>query len=273
MAKNPFFSIVMSVYNGKEYIDQCIQSILDQNFTDFECIIIDDASTDNSLDLLQKYTDKRIKIVKNEKNLGLPCSLNKGIKRAIGKYIARIDIDDWWDHSKLREQYNFLQENPEYGVVGTNGWQVNEKGKIEKKIIRPRTDKEIKKYLIKKCPLIHASVVIDKKLLINYGKYKPDFDYCEDYELWLRLYKHTKFYNLQKTLVYKRTYDNNRSALKWKRMVWTSIRVKLHHYKKLGVSWYMYIPLFGYFMKLLLPTKTKLWKRKLLKKIKSLLKF
>jgi len=272
MSKKPFFSIVMSVYNGEGYIDQCLQSILGQSFIDFECIVIDDASVDNSLKLLQKYDDKRIRIIKNKKNLGLTRSLNKGIKEAKGKYIARIDIDDWWDRNKLKEQYNFLRENPKYGIVGTNGWNVNEKGKVEKEIIRPRTDKEIKKYLIKKCPLIHSSIVMNKWLINKYGSYDPSFRCSQDYELWLRLSDKTKYYNLQKLLVYKRTFDNNMSALKWKQMLKEGIRARLYYYKKFNVSWYTYLFLFGYFVKLLLPVKAKLWKRKFSKKIKLLFK-
>lgn len=116
----PEISVVLSVYNDAKYVGVAIESVLAQTFTDFELIIIDDASTDESLSIARDFADERIRIVENEENLGLTKSLNKGISLAQGKYIARMDSDDICLPTRFEKQVAYLDAHPDVGVCG--GW-------------------------------------------------------------------------------------------------------------------------------------------------------
>ena len=126
----PLVSVVLSVYNGEKYLMNAIESILDQTYPAFEFIIVNDGSTDNSPKIIDKYRklDNRIKVL-NQKNRGLIDSLNRGLALANGRYIARMDSDDISLPSKLEEQYNYLENNPDIGVLGTWIEMINEDGK------------------------------------------------------------------------------------------------------------------------------------------------
>ena len=108
----------MSVYNGAKFLDEAIDSILTQTFTDFEFIVIDDASSDDSLHIINSYKDARIIVLQNTKNIGLTKSLNLGIAKAKGKYIARMDADDISMPKRLEKQFDFMEEHPEFAFVG-----------------------------------------------------------------------------------------------------------------------------------------------------------
>ena len=128
----PAISVLMSVYNGGRYLADSIRSILDQSFGDFEFLIVDDASSDGSLEIIEEFAcnDKRIVILRNECNLGLTRSLNLGLDRARGKYIARQDADDISLPKRLEKQWEFLEANHEIGVMGTAYYLINACGEI-----------------------------------------------------------------------------------------------------------------------------------------------
>jgi len=191
----------MPVHNGARYLKQAIESVLDQNFSDFEFIVIDDGSSDDSLEIVDSFAKKnpRIKIVKNENNLGLQKSLNRGMRKADGKYIARIDHDDiWYDRDKLQKQVNFLQQNSSYALVGTAALCIDSDGKEINSLQYKTSDQEIRYYMLLSNQFAHPSVLIRKKYLEEVGFYSEDKKYknVEDYELWLRLGKKYKLANL-----------------------------------------------------------------------------
>ena len=129
MLVNPIVTVLMSVYNGERYLNEAIDSILAQTFTDFEFLIIDDASTDSTPKILHSYDDPRIRIVTNEENLGLTKSLNKGLALAQGEYIARMDADDISLPERLMMQLNFLIDNKTVPLVGSGAIMIDEDGK------------------------------------------------------------------------------------------------------------------------------------------------
>ncbi len=179
-------SVIMSVYNAEKYLNEAIESILNQTFASFEFIIINDGSTDNSLKIIKKYqkNDKRIKLINNRTNLGLIRSLNKGLKIAKGKYIARMDADDIALPKRLELQLEFLENKKEINLVGSFAIMVNEMGKkiaLEKVLLCPE---EIEKKLKKSCCLIHPTIMFR-----NEGKffYREKAYYCEDYDLYLQM--------------------------------------------------------------------------------------
>lgn len=205
-------TVLMPAFNASKYIATAIQSILTQSFTDFELLIIDDGSTDNSLQVIQSFKDKRIRIIQNEKNLGLIKTLNKGIKSAKGKYIARMDADDISLPQRLEKQFNFLEQNPQFALVGTQATFIRQ-NQITNKVFEIPTNSEILPiYSLFYCPFVHPSVMIRTDILKNFY-YSEDFTASEDYELWTRILRTYKGKNLAEALLQYRIHDNNSSNI------------------------------------------------------------
>jgi len=199
-------SVLMSVYNGEKYISETIESILNQSFEDFEFIIINDGSTDSSQNILNKFStkDKRI-IILNQKNIGLTKSLNKGVDIVSGKYIARQDCGDISLASRLYEQYNFMESNSDYGLVGTLAERIDNKGNTIFKLKPEVANDNIKKMLPHRNQFIHGSLLIRKNALLEIGKYRKEFYFAQDYDLSLRLMQKYKVHNVNKILYLYRT--------------------------------------------------------------------
>lgn len=201
MSINPMISVVMSVYNGEKYLDEAIESILKQTYKDFEFIIINDGSTDKSLEIIEKYKkqDERIVLISRE-NKGLIASLNEGIKKAKGKYIARMDADDISLPNRFEQQIKFLEKNPEIGVCGT--W-VEVFGENRNPTIwkMPIQDEELRPRLLFSVTFAHPSVMMRKGLINQYNlRYNEKYINAEDYKFWLDFSKYTKFVNIPKVL-------------------------------------------------------------------------
>ena len=197
----PKISVIMSVYNSEKYLVESIESILNQTFEDFEFIIINDGSTDGSLDIIKKYQkkDKRIILIDNKKNLGLIKSLNKGLEKSRGKYIARMDSDDISLHERFKKQINFLEHNESVFLIGTEGYNIDEFGNLTTKARRLDNFSEIRKKLPKVDLFCHPSVMFRNEGNIFY---REKAIYCEDYDLWLRPLSEGKvLVNLKKDLI------------------------------------------------------------------------
>lgn len=200
-SRNPLVSIVLPVYNGKEYLREAIDSMLDQTFTDFELIIINDGSSDESADIIAAYSDPRIHFFQQE-NQGLAATLNRGIALARGHYIARQDQDDVSLPDRLANQVRFLEGNPEHGLVGT--WAVIWEGETptERLHRHPQDNLRLKFDLLFDNPFVHSSVMIRKSVVEEVGGYSTDRDRQppEDYELWSRVARRSKVANIPETL-------------------------------------------------------------------------
>ena len=187
LVNNPEITVLMPVYNDEKFVRFSIESILNQTFNNFEFIIINDASSDDTLKILEEYQDSRIKIVNNDINLRVPRSLNKGLSIARGKYIARIDSDDISVKERLEKQYLFLENNREFGLVGSYTEVIDENGKsIE--FWHEYSEPEYIFYTLSfwNC-LVTSSVMFEKDLAIKLGGFDPDYDRTEDYELWYKI--------------------------------------------------------------------------------------
>lgn len=198
---NPEVSIIMPTYNRSDMITLAIESILMQNFNNWELLIIDNGSTDNTKGIVSSYvsTDKRIKYfyVEKSRNPGLADYFNYGINVAGGKYIARLDDDDeWYDPDKLNKQVNFLNENSEYNLVGGGAIMVDKNKNELYRFYKRETDSEIRKNALYACPFWHNTVLFRKNAAEKVGGYK-NLRFGEDWELWLRLGKIGKFYNFK----------------------------------------------------------------------------
>ena len=209
----PKVSIIMPVFNAAKYLDETINSILNQTYDDFEFLIIDDGSTDNSLEILNSYKDSRITILKNERNIGYVKTLNKLIKISKGEYIARQDNDDISLPNRIEKQVFFLNENPDISVCGTNAYIFGKKIKITR---MPTTDDEIRAYMIINNPMIHPTIMIRKSIFdeLDINRYNEDLCPAEDYAMWFEISKKSKLANLSQPLLKYRWHENNTSQIK-----------------------------------------------------------
>lgn len=213
MPKNPKISVIMSVYNGEEYLREAMDSILNQTFTDFEFIIVNDGSTDNSLKIIETYNDERIGIINNEKNIGLTKSLNKALKQAKGEYIARQDADDISLPNRFEKQMKYFEENPEVALLGTSAYIIDETGEIIQKCVV--LAKPSIKSLLKKNRFSHGSVMVKKEIVDKVGGYNDLLRYSQDYELWLRIAKCYEVRNLTQMLYKLRSHNENIRFMNW----------------------------------------------------------
>lgn len=212
MSHSPLVSIILPTFNRCRYIEKALESVLNQTYQDFECIIIDDGSTDATPRILSQYAnrDARLRIIKNQINLGLPRSLNKGIAQSHGSYIARLDDDDFWcDVRKLEKQVKFLECNPECVLVGGGQIRINRKGKALGRYIPPEQDEQVRNVMLLSNPIPHTSVLFRKSAWETAGGYDENLNFSEDWDLWMRFGSFGKYYNFQEYFVaYLQDYQN-----------------------------------------------------------------
>jgi glycosyltransferase involved in cell wall biosynthesis len=198
----PVVSVVMPVYNGEKYIKEAIESILRQTFVDFEFIIVDDASTDSTAEIIGSYSDPRIRYIKNETNLQVAKTLNKGIAAAKGTYIARMDADDISLPERFEQQVTFMQAHPDIDVCGTWYKTFGAQNYLQK---LPAEHEQVKSDLLFYSPIAHPSVMMKTSIFLH-DKYPEDFPKAEDYALWTQLIKRCRFANLPVCLLHYRVH-------------------------------------------------------------------
>jgi glycosyltransferase involved in cell wall biosynthesis len=204
-------SVVMPVFNTEKYLRFSIESILNQTFTNFEFIIINDGSTDTSREIITSYKDSRIRLVDNEINIGLTKSLNKGIDLASGIFIARMDSDDICLPTRFEKQVDFLYKNEKVDVVGS--W-FEKFGYYHELIKLPKSNEEIVLKLLLYTTLAHPCVMMRKVIFERY-QYKESNMGAEDYDLWVRMSKNVTFANLQEILLKYRTHATQISKVSY----------------------------------------------------------
>jgi len=187
MSSAPPVSVLMTVYNAEPFLHEAIQSILNQSFGDFEFIVIDNASTDASREILASYSDPRLRLFYNSENMGPPRALNKGLRMAKGEYVARMDADDVALPGRLAKQFDFMARNPDCAALGTQIMLLDHNGRRIYAPWMPVTPDEIRWKLMFTSPLAHSSVMMRKECLLNADGYDECFRYAPDYDLWSRL--------------------------------------------------------------------------------------
>lgn len=213
----PKVSVIIATYNCEKYIKECIESILSQTFKDLEIIICDDASTDNTSEVLNEYSDdSRIRIIRNEKNMFAATARNRCIKIAKGKYVAIQDADDYSALDRLEKQVKFLEENSKYDFVGTGIHQFNDAGIWATGI---KVKEPIKEDFLFATPFAHATLLIRKEVLLKINGYRisKETKRVEDYDMIMRMYaKGYIGYNLEEPLYYYRVDQNAVKRRKYK---------------------------------------------------------
>lgn len=187
----------MPVYNAQKYLREAIDSILQQTFTNFEFLIIDDGSTDASVDIIRSYTDPRIKFVQNEKNFGITFTLNRGISLADTEYIARMDADDVSHPERLEKQYQYALANPECALISTWVRQISDDGQFEK-LKGPKAG-FIYSLMYGPSGIFHPTTMYKKSAVLHVGMYSQE--YAEDYNLWCKMARNFKIGYLRNALL------------------------------------------------------------------------
>lgn len=208
-------SVLMAVHNGEKYIRQAVESILSQTFSDFEFIIVDDGSSDETVSLLDEYVaiDERIVLVRNEVNIGLTRSLNYGLGLARGEFIARMDADDISLPDRFLEQVEYLSLHPEVGVLGTFFRIIDANGSFVSDIYSfPADSGFIKWSFFFYNPIVHPSVMVRRQIVDSVGGYDPRVLRSQDKDLWVRLFWKTQFGNIPQALVHLRKHNTNISV-------------------------------------------------------------
>jgi glycosyltransferase involved in cell wall biosynthesis len=186
----PLVTVLMAVHNGAAYVDAAIDSILRQTFTNFEFLIVDDASTDDTPRRIAAFRDPRIRVVRNDVNLGLTRSLNRGLGMARGPLVARQDADDVSHAGRLAAQVAFLEREPDVVVLGTQGRYIDSRGRVRRVAPWPKSTSNlaIRWQLLFDGPFIHSSVMFRTAIIWNdLGGYDESFVTSQDFELWSRV--------------------------------------------------------------------------------------
>lgn len=231
-------TVAMPVYNGEKFLAKTIDSILAQTYSDFEMLIVDDGSTDNSAKILEKYAtqDKRIKVLYNGKNMGIVYTRNRSFSESDSEYIAILDHDDIALPNRLKEQIDFLDSHQEFGLVGSWVEQIDENDKpngiVWKYSVSPE---EIRSLMLFGNHFAQSSVTIRKKTLADIP-YRQDYIYAEDYDLWTRIAEKWKVWNLPKILVKYRVHTAGITKTKPDFPKNAAIKVQIRLLKNLGLN-------------------------------------
>ena len=203
----PEVSVIMPVYNGEKYIRESMDSVINQTHKDFEFIIINDCSSDNTENIIKSYNDNRIKYVKNKKNLGVALSLNKGLNLATGKYIARMDADDISLPYRFEEQIKYLKENKECDICSGDIIEFDDNGN-EQLHVYSHDNSNIMVDLLFDSPIVHPAVMMRSSIKEKIDLYYDiQYEKAEDFELWARISDKVRIDNLNKVLLKYRIHN------------------------------------------------------------------
>jgi len=229
----PTVSFVISVHNGEAYLEECIDSVLNQTFKDFECIILNNGSTDRTPEILEQYTDPRLRIIHQE-NIGISPSLNKGVRLADSDLIARQDADDSSLAQRLEKQTEFMINNPQVVICGSRFRELIRGKNLAQKVDFIETDEAIKKTLCLFNPIAHSTVMFRKKAFIESGGYSEQLKFGLDYDLWLRMLALGEARNLKDELSTIRISTHSISGQNERRQKLEGLSIRCRAFKQFG---------------------------------------
>lgn len=233
----PKITVITTVFNCDNYISGSIESIINQTFKDYEFIVINDGSDDNTGKLIHDFSkrDKRLTVIENSENLGRVRSLNKALEKASGKYVALQDADDISLPERLMKQYIFLEENPDYVLIGTDITVIDEKGMELSKPTRPEKNLEAKFSLLFRCTFANPSIMFRKDTVDEFNiRYEDNFLHSEDFRFISRISCYGKVHNLKDKLLSYRNHKSNNSKVNFKLLNETSTLIVKDNLAKLG---------------------------------------
>lgn len=227
----PAISVVMACYNASASVEKAITSILSQTFIDFEFIIVDDGSKDDTLSKISSFQDDRIVILQHHQNLGLSAALNNGIAAAKSMLIARMDADDEALPERLQLQWEYMNNHTYVDILGSsvlNRSSISTEPKTS--TIMPLTHQDIVNRVFKKSMVLHPTIMVRKHVYDELGMYDPTLRWAEDADLWYRIYDKVTWANIEKPLLIYTT----KQRLSWK-IVSTNMKVKTKNLRRRGI--------------------------------------
>ena len=229
----PKITVLMPVYNCELYIQEAVDSILNQTYTDFEFLILDDASTDQTVSIIKNYKDSRIQLIEKPLNTGYTNSLNYGLQLAKGKYIARMDGDDISFSERFARQVSYLEANPDVVLCGTSYKIIGN----DKKLSFPENHDAIKLALLRGNCIAHPSVMIKKKILDDFSIiYDTSKEPAEDYDMWVRLLCIGNLHIIQDVLLEYRIYNTQVSKKRAEEQKKNDIKIKFQLFNYLDIK-------------------------------------
>lgn len=206
-------TVLMTVYNGALYLRTAIDSILQQTYRDFRFLIIDDASSDGSREIVRSYNDERVKLLCLDRNVGQTAALNIALRQVSTPWIARMDQDDYSASSRLEEQMRALADDEFLSCVGTFCWTFRfDPKEVESIAMYPVRYEDLKRLLLKRCPFAHSSIVVSRNALLHIGGYNERYRYCADLEMYDHLLARYRAANIPKPLHGLRQHHNQGSS-------------------------------------------------------------
>lgn len=222
MNKTPLVSIILPCYNVEMYVKDALESLLNQTYQNIEVIAIDDASIDQTLNIISKIAEKdtRVKVYSNDQNLKLIDTLNKAVTLCNGEYIARMDADDISFNNRIEEQLFFLEKNGDHDVVSTQFYTFKSGSSRKNLYHNPENNEDLKAYLLFRSGICHPAVMMRKTLFTEKKLlFEKEYLHVEDYALWVKASYVTKLANLSKPLLYYRIHESQISSLNEKRQI------------------------------------------------------
>jgi glycosyltransferase involved in cell wall biosynthesis len=258
----------MSVYNGLPHLDRAIESIVEQTYSNFEFLIIDDASTDGSREVLKKWAqrDDRIRLVVHEENKGLGAALAEGVEKARTPWIARMDDDDISMPDRLERQMGYVSDAPEVDILGGWALECDQEGNVRRTRKFP-TDHEDIVRLIWTCPIQHTTVLFRREAIRQAGSYDSGLRRRQDYDLWFRCVDEGfQFHNLPTPLIYYRVtdayYENNDISV-----ALDQVAIGWRGCKRVGAPVRAYLGVLAPLIRALLPTSVAKQMQKLIQEL------
>jgi len=203
-------SVIIPAYNAMTYLPKTVESVLKQTFTDFEVLIVDDGSSDNTAEWASQLTDPRIKLVFQE-NQGAAGARNTGITNSQGEYIAFLDSDDLWEPTKLEKQVKCLDENLSVGLVHTWIAFVDQQSNLAGKVMTTRGEGDIWKQVVEYNPVRCGSTAMVRRCCFDFGVFDQSIRFAEDWDMWIRIASRYSFAIVKEPLVYYREHPHNKS--------------------------------------------------------------
>jgi hypothetical protein len=215
MSETPLISVLIAAHNEARFIETSIRSVLAQTIPGIEVLVVDDASTDGTADIVGRIRDSRIRVIRNSSNMGLAASLNRGLPLCRGKYIARLDGDDISLPERLKEQSAYLEGHSEIVILGTYARSISEDGRPKKILRRPRYDCQVRWMSLLANPFLHPSVMLRTETLRRHSlEYREDLRTGQDYALWAELLRKGKGENLPQVLIHYRLREGLSSKMR-----------------------------------------------------------
>jgi len=245
-------SVLLSVYNGERFLPAALDSICAQSFTDWEFVIVDDGSTDGSAAIIREYSqrDRRIVHLESVGNQGLIRALNRGIAACSGEYLARQDADDVSELARLELQAAFLSAHPEHVLVGSRYDEIDEEDRVvgPQRVPFFQTNLEIQRHKYRKNPFAHSSVMFRKDVVLAVGGYREQARHAEDYDLWLRILKRGRGYNMPEVLLHRRITPGMITLTRKRELVGTVLKTKIRYVREFGAAdyWFLFRDLVRY---------------------------